>query len=96
MQTYQHGETHRHIHIDGPSGQFYDQQKNPITQEAALDRAMGAGNSGDVERAVKDLLTLINQTAEPLDPPDHSKFYSRFVHKLLPVMNERNEFLHKD
>ncbi len=44
VHTYQHGETHRHIHIDGPSGQFYDQQKNPITQQAALDRAMGAGN----------------------------------------------------
>jgi hypothetical protein len=44
VQTYQHGETHRHIHIDGPSGQFYDQQQNPIRQEAALDHAMGPGN----------------------------------------------------
>lgn len=44
VQSYLHTGTHRHIHIDGPSGQFYDQQKNPITQQAALDRAMGAGN----------------------------------------------------
>jgi conjugative relaxase-like TrwC/TraI family protein len=43
VQTYQHGETNRHIHIDGPSGQFYDQQQNPTTQQAALDRAMGPG-----------------------------------------------------
>lgn len=44
IQSYQHQGTHRHIHIDGPSGQFYDQQKNPVTQHAALDRAMGPGN----------------------------------------------------
>lgn len=44
VQTYQHGDTQRHIHIDGPSGQFYDSQKNAITQQAALDRAMGPGN----------------------------------------------------
>jgi hypothetical protein len=44
VQTYQHGETLRHIHIDGPSGQFYDQQQTPITQQAALDRAIGSGN----------------------------------------------------
>ncbi len=43
VQSYQHTETRRHIHIDGPTGQFYDQQKNPITQEVALDRAMGNG-----------------------------------------------------
>jgi conjugative relaxase-like TrwC/TraI family protein len=44
VQSYQHTGTHRHIHIDGQSGQFFDQQKNPITQHAALDRAMGQGN----------------------------------------------------
>ena len=44
VQTYQHEDTRRHIHIDGPTGQFFDQQKNPITQKTALDRAMGAGN----------------------------------------------------
>ena len=44
VQTYQHEGTRRHIHIDGPTGQFFDQKKNPITQETALDRAMGAGN----------------------------------------------------
>ncbi len=44
IQSYQHQGTHRHIHIDGPSGQFYDQKKNPINQHVALDRAMGVGN----------------------------------------------------
>ena len=44
VQTYQYADTRNFIHIDGPSGQFYDREKNPITQEAALDRAMGAGN----------------------------------------------------
>ncbi|MGI4827395.1 MAG: ATP-dependent DNA helicase [Janthinobacterium lividum] len=43
IQSYQHAGTQRHIHIDGPSGQFYDQQKNPVTQCAALDHAIGAG-----------------------------------------------------
>ena len=43
VQSYRHTGTHRHIHIDGPSGQFYDQDKNPITQQAALDRAVGTG-----------------------------------------------------
>ena len=44
VQTYQHEGTRRHIHIDGPSGQFFDQSKHPITQQAALDRAIGTGN----------------------------------------------------
>ncbi len=43
IQTYQHAATQRHIHVDGPSGQFYDQQKNPVTQHAALDHAVGVG-----------------------------------------------------
>ena len=41
VQSYQHNTTKRHIHIDGPTGQFYDQQKNSITKQAALDRAIG-------------------------------------------------------
>ena len=43
IQSYQHAGTQRHIHIDGPSGQFYDQSKTPITQHAALDHAIGVG-----------------------------------------------------
>ncbi|MGI4831078.1 MAG: hypothetical protein ACRYFU_23240, partial [Janthinobacterium lividum] len=43
VQSYQHADTLRHIHIDGPSGQFYNQQKEPVTQHAALDHAIGAG-----------------------------------------------------
>jgi conjugative relaxase-like TrwC/TraI family protein len=44
IQSYQHIFTQRHIHIEGSTGQFVDQQKQPITQSAALDRAMGPGN----------------------------------------------------
>lgn len=43
VQSYQHTGTQRHIHIDGPTGQFFDQQKNPVTQRAALDHAIGTG-----------------------------------------------------
>jgi hypothetical protein len=43
LQTYQHMETHRVLHIDGPSGQFYRQDGNPITAKEALDHAMPAG-----------------------------------------------------
>ena len=42
IQTYEHVETQRNIHIDGETGQFYDQERNPITQDAALDHALPA------------------------------------------------------
>jgi conjugative relaxase-like TrwC/TraI family protein len=44
VQSYQHEETRHHIHIDGPTGQFFSQDKQPITQATALDKAMGSGN----------------------------------------------------
>ena len=50
VQSYQHVRTNRHIHIDSATGQFYDQQKTPITREAALDRAMGPGKHHTAER----------------------------------------------
>jgi hypothetical protein len=37
--------THRALHIDGPSGQFYRQDESPITAKQALDYAMPAGQS---------------------------------------------------
>jgi conjugative relaxase-like TrwC/TraI family protein len=43
VQSYQNQDTRRHIHIDGPTGQFYDQNKNPIDRGEALDRAMTGG-----------------------------------------------------
>jgi hypothetical protein len=42
IQTYQHAETNRNIHIDGSTGQFYNQARNPISREAALDHSMPA------------------------------------------------------
>ncbi len=44
VQTYQHVETGRNIHIDG-HGQFYRQDGKPTDQEAALDRSMPAGRA---------------------------------------------------
>ena len=40
IQSYRHIETGRHLHIDGPSGQFYDQDRNPITKGEALAHVM--------------------------------------------------------
>ena len=44
VQTYQHTETGRNIHIAG-KGQFYSQDGKPTAQETALDRAMPAGRA---------------------------------------------------
>jgi hypothetical protein len=70
VQSYQHVETHRHIHIGGPTGQFYDQQKTPITQEAALDRAMGAGNHHAHHNRSQANLPQISQAP---DRQDHNQ-----------------------
>ena len=43
VQSYQNVDTGRHIHIDGPSGQFYRQDKTPVSAKDALDHAMPAG-----------------------------------------------------
>lgn len=54
VQSYQHVETHRHIHSDSPTGQFFDQQKSPITREAALDQAMGVGRHAQQQHQSPD------------------------------------------
>ena len=43
IQSYQHMETGRYIHIDGRDGQFYDRDRNPISAKEGLDLAMPAG-----------------------------------------------------
>jgi len=43
IQSYQHIETGRYIHIDSASGQFYDRHREPITAREALDFAMPEG-----------------------------------------------------
>jgi conjugative relaxase-like TrwC/TraI family protein len=40
VQSYRHESTLQYLHVDGPTGQFYDRDKNPISREAALDRAL--------------------------------------------------------
>ena len=43
VQSYQHSGTQRHIHIEGTTGQFYNQRMEPVTQHAALNHAVGQG-----------------------------------------------------
>lgn len=43
MQTYQHMQTGRHIHIDGQSGTFHNQHREAINATQALDFAMPEG-----------------------------------------------------
>ena len=40
IHTYEHRQTFRYIHIDAPSGLFYDQTRTPISRAAALKRAL--------------------------------------------------------
>jgi conjugative relaxase-like TrwC/TraI family protein len=40
VQSYRHESTHQYLHVDGLTGQFYDRDKNPLSREAALDRAL--------------------------------------------------------
>jgi ATP-dependent exoDNAse (exonuclease V) alpha subunit len=44
IQSYQHVETGRHIHIDGADGQFYDRHREPISAKEGLDYAMPTGH----------------------------------------------------
>jgi conjugative relaxase-like TrwC/TraI family protein len=50
IQSYQHVGTNRHIHINDASGQFYDQRKQPIAREDALDKAIGSGKHHGAEQ----------------------------------------------
>jgi ATP-dependent exoDNAse (exonuclease V) alpha subunit len=52
IQSYQHVETGRHIHIDGSDGQFYDRNRDPISAKEGLDHSMP---EGQVHSHSKDL-----------------------------------------
>ena len=43
IQSYHHIETGWYIHIDGPDGQFYNRNREPITAKEGLDFAMQTG-----------------------------------------------------
>ena len=58
IQSYQHNETNRYLHIDASTGQFYDQDRNPISRDAALDHVMPAGHV----HAHQDSLTQTTST----------------------------------
>jgi ATP-dependent exoDNAse (exonuclease V) alpha subunit len=52
IQSYQHIETGRHVHIDGADGQFYDRRRDPVSAKDGLDYAMP---QGQVHSHSKDL-----------------------------------------
>jgi hypothetical protein len=54
IQTYQHTETGRNIHIDS-KGQFYSQAGKPTDKDAALERAMPAGRAHSQNEFENDL-----------------------------------------
>ena len=39
IESYRHTDTGKHLHIDRTTGHFYDQDRNQITKEAALENA---------------------------------------------------------
>jgi hypothetical protein len=43
IQSYQHIDTGRHLHIDGADGQFYNRDREPISVKEGLDYAMPEG-----------------------------------------------------
>jgi len=43
VQSYRHNETGRHIHVDGQTGRFYDQERNEISAKKALNHAIPLG-----------------------------------------------------
>jgi hypothetical protein len=57
MQSYQHIDTRRDIHIDGADGQFYDRNREPITAKEGLNYAMpkgiGHSHSLDIEPVIE-------------------------------------------
>src|SRR5258708_16701974 len=40
VQSYRHESTHQYLHVDGPTGHFYDRDKNPLSRKPPLDRAL--------------------------------------------------------
>ena len=58
IQTYQHTETGRNIHIDGKTGDFYAQDGKLTNQNAALDRAMPAGRAHSQQNELENSMGL--------------------------------------
>jgi conjugative relaxase-like TrwC/TraI family protein len=55
IQSYQHIETGRHVHIDGADGQFYDRNREPISAKEGLDYAMPEGLAHSHSLDIPDL-----------------------------------------
>lgn len=75
IQSYRHIVTGRHIHIDGPSGQFYDQDRSQIAKGDAMAHAMPAGyvrSQDEISKAVEkaghsETLAEMRDTGRPSD-----------------------------
>ncbi len=53
MQTYQHTQTGRHLHIEGQDGTFHNQHRETITAKQALDFAMPEGQKHSHSLGIK-------------------------------------------
>lgn len=49
IQTYQHVETGKHVHIDGNTDKFYDQKRNPISRHEAFQHAESVSHSHRID-----------------------------------------------
>jgi len=58
MQTYQHMQTGRHLHIDGQDRTFHNQHRETITATQALDFAMPEGQKHSHSLEIKPEISI--------------------------------------
>ena len=66
VQTYHHIETHRNVHIDGRTGQFYNEDRMPITKAEALDHAMPSGYLHSRSESASNAFELGSSNSRPV------------------------------
>ena len=62
VQTYRHQETGRNIHIDAASGQFFNQNRNPISPAEALHHAKFGSQAEENKQSVMPTVVQRNQS----------------------------------
>ena len=65
IQTYQHQETGRNLHIDGVTGQFYDQARNPIGKDAALAHAQSDSPIHAKQESAENIISPVISQNQP-------------------------------
>ncbi len=68
IQSYRHIGTGRHLHIDGPTGQFYNQDRSPISKDEGLAHAMPKDHAQSQEKTSQSPNQLsVSQTPSASD-----------------------------